>query len=305
MGAIRFEGRRLWLTRARSNLLRRRRFWRECRHLRSERLVAGPMQPRPRHSGPRSRVPFSQTRSRNLVGLHARASAIAGLRPGGAARPGTRQTRASQCRRPCGRLAGSAEGPALPKLRESPRWLLAARPAATCKHTWLSVGAVSGVYAGVGVGASADNARSVCRDRRRPVRRRPRSGRAVAAWARAMITAAGLARCRVLAIVGPYDVEVIDRAAHLERLAHLVTAEPGPHRRSVFAGARRAVIRTRMPVESRKDRARVVARVLPLHDRHYRFGASRSSPCAGARASGCSESSSASPRSRVESAREF
>ena len=27
-----------------------------------------------------------------------------------------------------------------------------------------------------------------------------------------------------------------------------------------------------MPVESRKDRARVVARVLPLHDRHYRFG---------------------------------
>ena len=37
---------------------------------------------------------------------------------------------------PC---AGSARGPALPRLRESPRCLLAAQSAATCKHTWLSV----------------------------------------------------------------------------------------------------------------------------------------------------------------------
>ena len=97
----------------------------------------------------------------------------------GAPAPVSRQTRASQCRRPCGRLAGSAEGPALPKLRESPRCLLAARPAATCKHTWLSVGAIIGVYAGVGVGASADNGRSVCREPRSQTAKVRQSSRGV------------------------------------------------------------------------------------------------------------------------------
>jgi len=84
-------------------------------------------------------------------------------------RRANRQTRASQCRRPCGRLAGSAQGPALPRLRESPRCLLAARPAAICKHIWLSVGAVTGAYAGSLLGRT--NGRGVCDDRRRPVHR--------------------------------------------------------------------------------------------------------------------------------------
>ena len=50
-----------------------------------------------------------------------------------------RQTWASQCRRRCGRLAGPPSGPALPRLRESPRCLPAARSAATCKHSCLSL----------------------------------------------------------------------------------------------------------------------------------------------------------------------
>ena len=43
-----------------------------------------------------------------------------GPRPRPRASPRIRQTRASQCRRLCGRLAGSASGPALMRLRESP-----------------------------------------------------------------------------------------------------------------------------------------------------------------------------------------
>ena len=55
-----------------------------------------------------------------------------------------RQTRASQSRRPCGRLAGSASGPALTRLRESPMCLPPARSAATCTHTSLSLAWRSG-----------------------------------------------------------------------------------------------------------------------------------------------------------------
>ena len=49
--------------------------------------------------------------------------------------PASRQTRAPWHRRPSRAMAGSAGGPALPRLQEPPRCLLGARSMATCKRT--------------------------------------------------------------------------------------------------------------------------------------------------------------------------
>ncbi len=62
---------------------------------------------------------------------------------------GFRQSRASQQRRPCGRLTGSEGGPALPRLREWPRCLVAARSRGDSQAHPPSLrgGAVTGAHA--------------------------------------------------------------------------------------------------------------------------------------------------------------
>ena len=63
----------------------------------------------------------------------------AGLRSRHLSAPGLRQSRVPRDRRPSDALAGSADGPALARLRASSMCLLAARSDVTCKRTGLSL----------------------------------------------------------------------------------------------------------------------------------------------------------------------
>jgi hypothetical protein len=116
-------------------------------------------------------LPLSARSSSDNRSKDARTVRKGGLRHQGGDRPARRQTRASQCRRPCGRLAGSASGPALTRLRESPRCLPPAPSAATCKHTSLSLGWRSGHLGPRRSLLVRTDGRSVCGARRRPCSR--------------------------------------------------------------------------------------------------------------------------------------